>query len=502
MSERAVRILRKIAEISLFLAAAASLALFLVRIYYAISFFTPYMQVTTGYEWESIFTVWRMSQHLPLYTDPHRFPFAYTCYNWAYYYFYGWITKACLSLFHLDAIWIPTIGRLISLVFTLIAGGIFYLATRDFVEQGMLARGPVAWAWMLIASCGPLVGFWAITVRSDIGALAFEAAGLYVVLSYLKKGDNRLIVWAALLFYAAWAFKQSSVTMLTGSVLALALLKRWRAFLTLSGIWWALVIITLIVGGPAYRESLLFSQVHLPLQVSFGLKNLLRAEGKNPFFLPCLFVATCFFVRRFPHRISKPHELVLVFVVSFSFFFALVTAAKAGASDNYYIPASWAVMLGFAMMWQDMRSCWLPAGMAVCSCLLVAAIALTPTGRTFYYNYRDSDYVYRALAQKLSRLPGPAFLTDRYANLPWVQSFSPHFIVGFPYYYDRAAGVPFEDGGWEGLVSRGYFATVVIDNSYRPSPSLLKNYDMVDDYSNGYSDYRFYCRSDLVHRKF
>ena len=94
MSERAERILRKIAEISLFLAAGASLALFIVRIYYAISFFTPYMLATTGYEWENILAVWKFVEHQAVYTDPHRIPFTVSYYNWAYYYFYGWITKA------------------------------------------------------------------------------------------------------------------------------------------------------------------------------------------------------------------------------------------------------------------------------------------------------------------------------------------------------------------------------------------------------------------------
>ena len=152
--------------------------------------------------------------------------------------FYGSITSVWLHLLHLDAIWIPTIGRLITIVFTVIAGAIFCLTAHAFVKAGLLAHGPVAWAWYLIATVSPLVGFWSITVRPDMGALAFESAGLYVILCYLRRQDLRVIIVAALLFYAAWAFKQSSVTMLTGSVLTLALLKRWRAFITLSSIWW------------------------------------------------------------------------------------------------------------------------------------------------------------------------------------------------------------------------------------------------------------------------
>ena len=494
MSERAECILRKIAEISLFLAAGASLALFIVRIYYAISFFTPYMLATTGYEWENILAVWKFVEHQAVYTDPHRIPFTVSYYNWAYYYFYGWITRVCLSLFHLDAIWVPTVGRLISLVFTLIAGGIFWLATRNFVKEGMLARGPVAWAWMLIATCGPLVGFWAITVRPDIGALALEAAGLYAILSYLNKQDHRLIVLAALLFYAAWAFKQSSVTMLTGSVLALVLLKRWREFLTLSGIWWLLVIVTLVAGGPVYRENILFSQKNYPMPVSLGLDNALRAMDKNPFLLLSVAAILVLSARKLRRPVSRPIEAALTLVVLFSCCFAFVTACKVGANDNYYIPVAWAAMLGFALVSKRMNEPLKLAAIALCSWLIIGAVALAPTGRTFYYNYRYQDAAYRMIANKLSHFPGPAFVIDPYANLPWVQRFSPHFVIPDTYYYDLDAGVNFEDDGWEGLAREGYFAAMVLDQKHNQPPSMLEKYQLVDEYKDAYTDLKFYCR--------
>jgi hypothetical protein len=496
MSERAERRLRRIAEVSLILAAGACVVFWLVRIYYAISFVNPYMMATTGCEEESLFSIWKFTQHQAVYADPHRIPFAASYYNWAYYELYGSITNAWLHLLHLDVIWIPTIGRLVSLVLALLAGAVFYLALRHFVKTGFFANRQAAWAWILIATVGPIVGFWSITVRPDIGALAFEASGLFMILWYLRKPRIYLIVVAGLLFYTAWAFKQSSVTMLVGSVLTLLVLKRWRAFLTLSSIWWTLVIVTLILGGPAYRESVLFSQGHLPLLASLGLKNALRAEGKNPFFLPGFLAILYVCLRRFRVLISKPVELTLTLVVLFSFCFAVVTSCKAGASDNYYITASWAVMLGFALMWEEMDWQCMQVVLVVCSWLMAGGIALSPTGHTYYYNLRGSDSTYRIVAEKLSHLSGPAFVTDRYADLPWMQRLTPHFVLGFAYYYDRAAGVPFEDGGWEGLAKQGYFATLVIDRRYSPSPSLLKHYKLVDEYTNVWVDFKFYCRID------
>lgn len=494
MSEQAEHNLRKTAKLSLLLAATACLALWLVRIYCAISFATPYMLPTTGCEDESLFSIWKFSQHQAIYADPHRIPFAVSYFNWGYYYFYGSITSFWLNLLHLDALWIPTIGRLITVAFTLITGGIFFLTVRAFVKAGLLAHGPVASAWGLIATVGPLVGFWSITVRPDMGALAFEAAGLYVILLCLKKQDQRLIIVAALLFYAAWAFKQSSVTMLTGSVLALVLLKRWRTFLLLSGLWWSLVAITLILGGRIFRYSILFSQGHLPMLASLGLENALRAACKNPFFLLGFLLFLLFALRRFRLLVTKPVELTLFCVVLFSSLFALVTSCKAGANDNYYIPAAWATMLGVVLILGRMDSRWIFACLVACSLLTVAGIALTPTGFTYNYDYRDQDLRYRTVTEKLSHLPAPAFVILPYGNLPWVQPAFPHFVLGYTYEADRDAGVPMEGGGWEGLARDGYFQTLVLVQGYGPDLPMLAKYKLVDEYRDPSWDLLFYRR--------
>lgn len=494
MSGQAEHNLRKTAEASLLLAATACLGLWLVRIYCAISFVTPYMLPTTGCEEESLFSIWKFSQHQAVYADPYRIPFAVSYFNWGYYYFYGSITSVWLHLFHLDAIWIPTIGRLITVAFTLLTGGIFFLTARAFVKAGLLAHGPVAWAWCLIATLSPLVGFWSITVRPDIGALAFESAGLYVILLYLRKQDQRLIIVAALLFYAAWAFKQSSVTMLAGSVLALLLLKRWRACLLLSGVWWFLAAVTLILGGRIFRDSILFSQGHLPLLAVLGLKNALRAASKNPFFLLGLLAFLLFSLRRFRLLMTGPVELTLFCVILFSSLFALVTSCKTGANDNYFIPAAWAAMLGVMLILERMESRWVLACLVAFSLLIVAGIALTPTGLTYNYDYRDQDLRYRTVAEKLSHLPAPAFVILPYGNLPWVQPVSPHFVLGYTYQVDRDAGVPMEGGGWEGLARDGYFGTLVLVQDYSPSLPMLAKYKLVDEYHDPSWDLTFYRR--------
>jgi hypothetical protein len=492
MSERAEDSLRKVAQVSLLVAAGACVVFWLLRVWHAISFVTPYMMVTTGGEEESLFAVWKFTQHQAVYVDFHRIPFAYSCYNWAFYDLYGSIAGIFLHLLRLDSIWIPTIGRFISLSFTLLTGAVIYLTLRDFVKTGFFAYRPAKVAWILIGTLSPVVGFFSLSVRPDVGALAFESAGLYLVLLYLRGPKIRLIIVAALLFYAAWAFKQSSVTMLTGSALSLLLLRRWRAFAILGGIWWFLVLLTLIVGGPVYRESILLSQEHVPLFAHMGLGNAWIAGERNPFLLPGI-IAVLFLAWKTINLLkTKPIESTVTLTVLFSFCFTLVTSSKFGASSYYYMPAAWLTMLAVALLWEQLKSRWTLMCLAGCSWVLIGGIA---EGHTFYGpDYRVTDSIHRAVAEKLSRLPGPAFVTEAYSNLPWVQRFPPYFVVGYNYEAERAAGVPYESDGWEGLASKGYFGTLVTYRDLNFPPALLEKYQLADEYKDANEDYKFYRR--------
>jgi hypothetical protein len=164
-------------------------------------------------------------------------------------------------------------------------------------------------------------------------------------------------------------------------------------------------------------------------------------------------------------------------------------------------------MLGLALISEQASPRWIMAGLVVCSLFMAggAARASRELG-----DYRHADSVHRVIAEKLSHLPGPAFATEEYSNLPWVQRYSPHFVLGYIYDPDRTAHVPFEDDGWQGLAREGYFGTIVLTSSLNPNPpllfgfdfysiydlppNLLQNYELVDEFIDGYVVYKFYRR--------
>jgi hypothetical protein len=499
--------LNKVIVVSLALTAVACVSLWLVRTCYAISFVLPYTLLTTGCEEESIFSIWKFVAHQSVYTDPHRIPFASSYFNWGYYLIYGWVARACIYRFHLGDIWIPTIGRLVTIGCTFMTGATFRLALRFLAPGGMFARPLVAWSWTVIAALSPLVGFWSITVRPDVGALLFESAGLCAILAYLHKRNHAFIILAAILFYAGWAFKQSAVTVLVGSVVALLLLKRWRAFVILSGVWWLIVVVTLVAGGRVYRECILFSQAHLSLVLSVGLENVLKATLRNPLLLLSSAVILVSSLKNPSVLVSKPIELTIVSVALFSLFFYSVLCCKLGANTNYFIPVAWSAMLAVVPAFGRMNSRSILAGMTACSLFMLVGIVHSLIGPSINNDFRYSESAHIALAERLARLPGPAFVTERYADLPWVQRDSPHFVLAYAYDTDREAGVSFEDGGWEGLAQDGYFGTIVEASYVGPGfsllfdarsdiePSLLLKYKMVDEYRDNYIDYKFYERA-------
>ena len=56
----------------------------------------------------------------------------------------------------------------------------------------------------------------------------------------------------------------------------------------------------------------------------------------------------------------------------------------------------------------------------------------------------------------------PRFAYLNNLNLPWLNPGSPPFVIPFNYGLDRAAGRQFEAGGIGGLITAGYFRTLLL----------------------------------------
>lgn len=59
-------------------------------------------------------------------------------------------------------------------------------------------------------------------------------------------------------------------------------------------------------------------------------------------------------------------------------------------------------------------------------------------------------------------MPEPRFSEDHRFNLPWLSPGGPPFVLAFNYGRDRQLGFAFEKGGMGGLISSGYFRSLVV----------------------------------------
>jgi hypothetical protein len=481
---------QRIAELALILAAFACLALAGARVAANLSFTTPLQLVTSGAEQEALESIWRCVHGQAVYTDPHAIPYTASCFNWLFYAVYGSIAGEVMRLFHLGDAWMPTVCRLLTLGFAIMGAAIFAGLLRGLGA----VHTHIALALGIIAFFNPLCGFWIITARPDLAAVTLELLGVALFFRHLRDGKLRWMVLAALALVSAWAFKQTSVSAMAGIAVTLLLLQRGRALAMLAVIWQVGVAATVMVLGPVYRQALFLGQLHAGFSGWWALHHLALASLKMPIIVVSVVGAIWTWRRNADDPVRLATRLILVITLGWE----LLLGTKAGAGDYYFIPLGvWSVLwlsLRMRMTVKDERlvpssvarrstatDCILRASspaapvrwkcpefifdlaVVVAAALILIDVSLIFTGRQGAIHCRDPRQSYEHLANYLATRPGPVFVEDTYGDLPWISPTSPHFVVAYNNGPDQHAGVPFERGGWQGLLKQGYFSTVVTE---------------------------------------
>jgi hypothetical protein len=435
----------------------ACLALTGARVAANLSLHAPLQLVTSGAEQEALDSIWRFAHGQTVYTDPHTIPYTASCFNWLFYATYGSVAASALRLLHLDDAWLPTICRFFTLALTLAGAAIFAFALRS--AQVVRLRWRIIVPLAILAFFNPLCGFWIITARPDLGAAMLELASVAFFFRHLRDGRLRWIVLAALAVYAAWAFKQTSLSALAGMVLTLLLLRRLRAFSLLVAIWLGGVLTTVAWLGPGYRHQLYFAQINSGFGCSWALQHFGLALIKMPF----IAVALAGLAWTWKQDRSDPIRRCSGFILILTLGAELVFSTKGGASDYYFIPLGIWSALWLGLHLERFRPCWQDGALIAASAMILLDVIAIFAGRGGAIDARDPRQLYEHLAHYLATRPGPVFVQDTYGDLSWISPTSPHFVVAFNDGPDQCAGVVFERGGWQGLIAAGYFSTVVTE---------------------------------------
>lgn len=437
----------------------------------AISFAEPLQLVTSGAEYESLFGVWKQTQGLPVYNDRFEAPYNAVMYNWALYKVYGTVTGAVLQIFSLSDDWLPTAGRLFSFLGVIVGAAAAYVAFAAALNAKKGELKILAGAFAVFIMAGPLVGFWAFTVASDLWALAMELTACVLFMTLYPKGRWKSVVAAAGFAYLAWSFKQTAVYAPGAIGLFLLLRRDLGPMFLFSGLMIGAWAGTLLLGDPQYIYNILLGDyplVYSAKRMARNLGNFIVKSGPSLLLLTALAVAVLPSPSR--RQVFWRNDWA-VFALAGSFvaaMFSIPISSQSGGAENYYFSLSFFLCLLALATMSGLMSEDYPALKPVMAAsmlgwgTLIAALILVFTGVTGVIDIRGQ---HTSLMQKkacIDDLPRPLFVHDSYLSLPWMTPGNEPYVLSYAYDRDRAQGKQFQHGGIGGLVEKRHFAAIVM----------------------------------------
>jgi hypothetical protein len=138
-----------------------------------------------------------------------------------------------------------------------------------------------------------------------------------------------------------------------------------------------------------------------------------------------------------------------------------------GAASYYYFPSLLLLTVLAGGLIARRGITWIvPAGLVLGAGLQALALS----GRAGHVDLKDQTGSVAAIWQTWRKEPEPRFSDMTNLNLPWLNAASPPLVLAFNYDYDRRAGGSFEHGGVGGMITAGYFHSLLLPadttNSY------------------------------------
>ncbi|MFT3846475.1 MAG: hypothetical protein QM725_15565 [Lacibacter sp.] len=464
------------------------LVLFLLRIVLNTGVHSPMHIITSGYEEESLYAIWKYIHSQPVYFDPHKIPFAASYFNWLFYYFYGSVISLLQSIFHFGDEWIPQVGRYITL------SGCIFGAVISFKIVNTIIKGETSklfTASVIISFFfGYLIGFWAFSVRPDVWATSLELAGLYAFILFVKSNKKPYLLLSAFVFYLSWSFKQNFAGVAIGCFFFLLIRKKYKDAALLAIIPSSLVLAAVLIGSEDYFYLLLKSQLKQQgAAFSVGFYNFKLAFIKSFNITATAILLSVILLIHYKAKelITKVYrnDTALLFLLTgvISFVLFALASAKLGASDNYYF-SPFAILMMALIYAFHAGSIHLSRGFFNYAYIFTGLFyiylgVLIISGKQGIVSQHNVSEKYYSVKEVITRFPKPVFVEgDNNANLPWINPGHPNFVLATTYYVLRNDRDKLEEGGIEGLMEKGYFETII--NIDKPDEGYKSLYHLSD----------------------
>ncbi|MBS0290532.1 MAG: hypothetical protein JSS07_10935 [Proteobacteria bacterium] len=460
----------KLSTVLFALGAFSALLLMIFRVTHVISFSEIRHVVTSGFEEESLYAMWKFVHTMPVYTDPHQIPYSASYFNWFFYTVYGSLISLIIEAFKLGDAWIPTIGRCVSLILA----GIGYVVTyRLFVNKhinesalsSIMALSLSALIWF-----SPLIGFWSMTVRPDLMALLFDICAVSFFLRYFPSHQWIGIFWAAFWCYLSWSCKQVNIVMPVAIGLFLLFHKRGQALFLFGALMAFTYGITLLFANEQFLKTLLFINTANEFSAAVFCENLLNFCKKAlPVIILWFLIVAQLLWQRSVKELWQDNMINLSICGLLAWALIMLPfSSKVGSADNYHFLALFFMVLGIAGGVKQLlllSSKWLSGSLALVGMLCITSIAIVfAQGNINTLSQLHQKHV--MLENCLHQLPQPIFVYNHYAALPWINPSPISFVLAYNYWQDRNAQLVFEQNGIGGLIQQGYFNTVIIPKYY------------------------------------
>ena len=474
------RLLRVHAGLALF-GALLCLVLLAVRTGFAISFSEPLQVQTSGDEFTQLYAIWRYVEEQPVYTDRLKSPFYVAMYNWLFYEFFGFITGLVLRLLSLGSEWIPTVGRVVSLLAIAVGIPIVYATFLTVSNARSKTLHVVCLSLTVFIMAGPLVGFWNITVRPDVWSRSLEAIAVALFLLYYPRRPWTAVLAVIVAAYLAWAFRQGNVLSPAAVGLLLVFRRDWSRLIMLCILLPLAWGVTLALGEPQFVHNVLFVDYPLSFDIERMVRNVTNfgvKSGPVLFFLAALAVAAS--SRALRQRLGSSDGFVVAAGGAFvAAAISIPGSAQSGGSENYFFSLSYFLALMVAASLPALVDIGTPATRSVLTAgaagwaTLSAAIVLVLVGTTGVRSVRAQHETHMDFKRCLDTVQRPLYVANHYLALPWMTPGNVPYVLSYVYGVDRSQGRSFEHGGIGGLVADRYFSTIVLAETGSNPPDVL-----------------------------
>ncbi len=417
---------------------------------------------------QPIYAVWKAVHHLQVYEWPLAYPYSLALYNYLFYYSYAFP----LRLAGVTGAGIMMWGRMFTPVFAIMGA----IAQWKLVQYHLNLRGTRSALSLLFALglwfCTSIVRYWALSIRPDMAAIALVMVALYMVV----RQPRFCFVYAGLLFYLAWSFKQTVILVFAGVCMFLLFHKRWRDLTLLVTVFAALVAATLLIGTPEYRFNVLIAP-GLVREFSFKWASQMAPKSivSNAYWILAPIVLLFAAGERRIDNVVRMFTIVLAVAL----IGGLAGMTKVGGWDNYLLEAfvAGSTLLQIAIFTAPGR---FESALVLYGCIIPSIqLAILPSG-THQHVFgtvgiaTTADYVDAvALRNRLAPMTKPIFTTDLMFSLPWISTDNRAPALVIDSVFHDATRDRCQNGCVEAMLQRGEIPTVMLQSSGDPYQSSL-----------------------------